>query len=206
MPMSWRSSPTPQHSCAWPPPWSSKPTTSGRSPAATSPMSPWTNYAPSSPTNTPLQHLPNNTKSPSVQHDSLMCEPRQIRSPPIHGTLSPTHAVAFPNPFPTQQSRGAIASDGPRLTITLPGLGCQRFARVAGSHRLKFATITRCCPAYGFAPSAIVPDCDRQRAASSACSFGRASTGGLGAAGRPPRDDPPTVHDVGDDCARRRSS
>src|SRR6478736_4019266 len=51
----------------------------GRSPAATSPMSPWTNYAPSSPTNTPLQHLPNNTKSPSVQHDSLitMLEPRR---------------------------------------------------------------------------------------------------------------------------------
>ena len=42
-------------------------------------VSPWTNYAPSSPTNTPLQHLPNNTKSPSVQHDSLitMLEPRR---------------------------------------------------------------------------------------------------------------------------------
>src|SRR6185312_3095116 len=88
--MSWRSSPTRQHSCAWPPPWSSKPTTNGKSPAATSPMSPWTNYGPLSPLNTPLQHLPNNTKSPSVQHDSLITtrEPRQIRSPPLPGTLS----------------------------------------------------------------------------------------------------------------------
>ena len=33
---SWRSSPTRRRSCAWPPPWSSRPTTSGRSPAATS--------------------------------------------------------------------------------------------------------------------------------------------------------------------------
>lgn len=35
-------------------------------------------------------HLQNNTKSPSVQHDSLITtrEPRQIRSPPTHGTLS----------------------------------------------------------------------------------------------------------------------
>ena len=70
--MLWRSSPTPRHSCAWPPPWSSKPTTNGRLPAATSPMSPWTNYALSSPPNTPLPHLPNNTKSPNVQHDSLI--------------------------------------------------------------------------------------------------------------------------------------
>ena len=90
MPMSWRSFPTPRRSCAWPPPWSSNLTTNGRSPAATSPMSPWENYAPSSPPNTPLQHLQNNTKSPSVQHDSLITtrEPRQIRSPPTHGTLS----------------------------------------------------------------------------------------------------------------------
>ncbi len=53
-------------------------------------MSPWTNYRPSSLPNTPLQHLPNSTKSPSVQHDSLITtrEPRQIRSPPLQGTLS----------------------------------------------------------------------------------------------------------------------
>jgi transposase InsO family protein len=40
----------------------------------------WTNYAPSSPRNTPPQHLPNNTKSPSVQHHSLIAkhEARQI--------------------------------------------------------------------------------------------------------------------------------
>ena len=37
-PMSWRSSPTRQRSYAWLPPWSSKPTTNGKSPAATSPM------------------------------------------------------------------------------------------------------------------------------------------------------------------------
>src|SRR6478735_8231476 len=78
-PMSWRSSPTPQRSCAWQPPWSSNPTTNGRSPAAISPMSPWTNYAPSSPQNTRPQHWTNNTKSPSVQQDSLitMRKPRQ---------------------------------------------------------------------------------------------------------------------------------
>ena len=35
-------------------------------------------------------HLPNNTKSPSVQHDSLIAtrEARQIRSPPLPGALS----------------------------------------------------------------------------------------------------------------------
>jgi hypothetical protein len=48
------------------------------------------NYALSSPLNTPRQHLPDNTKSPSVQHDSLIAtrEPRQIRGPPLAGTLS----------------------------------------------------------------------------------------------------------------------
>src|SRR5215203_3614685 len=104
--MSWRSSPTRQRSCAWPPPWSSNPTTNGRSPGATFPMSPWTNYALSSPRNTLRQHLPNNTKSPSVQHDSLITprEPRQIRSPPPPGTLSfITQLAEFTS---TQQQHG----------------------------------------------------------------------------------------------------
>jgi Transposase, Mutator family len=70
--MSWRSFPTRRRSCGWPPRWASKPTTNGRSPAATSPMSLWMNYGLSSRRNTPRQHLPNNTKSPSVQHDSLI--------------------------------------------------------------------------------------------------------------------------------------
>jgi putative transposase len=38
----------------------------------TSPMSPWTNYGWSLQRNRPLQHLPNNTKSLSVQRDSLI--------------------------------------------------------------------------------------------------------------------------------------
>src|SRR5690606_19946001 len=35
-------------------------------------MCPWTNYESSSRRNTPLQRLPNNTKSHNVQHDSLI--------------------------------------------------------------------------------------------------------------------------------------
>ena len=44
--------------------------------------------------------LPNNTKSPSVQQDSLIAtrEPRQIRSPPLPGTLSQHNAPAPQNP------------------------------------------------------------------------------------------------------------
>ena len=54
------------------------------------PMSPWTNYGRSSPPKRSPQHWTNHTKSPSVQHDSLIAtrEPRQVRSPPPPGTLS----------------------------------------------------------------------------------------------------------------------
>ena len=65
-------------------------TTKGRSPAATSPTSPWTNYTLSSPRNTLRQHLPTNTNHLAFQHDSLISprEPRQVRSPPPPTTLS----------------------------------------------------------------------------------------------------------------------
>ena|SRR5215207_2729990 len=97
--MSWRSSPTPRRSCAWPPPWSSNLTTNGRSPAGISPMSPWTNYVPSSPPNTPLQHWTNNTKSPSVQQDSLIAtrEPRRDpKSTKSWDAIQPVHDRSRP--------------------------------------------------------------------------------------------------------------
>jgi transposase-like protein len=115
--MSRRSSPTRPRSCGWPPPWSSRRTTNGRSPAATSPMSPWPNSGPSSLRNTPRKRLPNNTKSPSVQHDSLITarEPRQIRSPPTRGTLS---FARTPSRYPLAISLATAITKGRRSSRT----------------------------------------------------------------------------------------
>src|SRR6478736_9211897 len=95
-PMSWRSSPTPQRSCGWQPPWSSNPTTNGRSPAAISPMSPWTHYAPSSPQNTRPQHWTNNTKSPSVQQDSLITMRKPRQDPKSTNSRDAIHSGGIP--------------------------------------------------------------------------------------------------------------
>jgi hypothetical protein len=87
--------PTPQRSYGWPPPWSSRRMTNGKSPAATYPRCPWLSCAKSSPPNTPPpkqrpNRFPNNVKSPSIHHDSLIItrEPTPIRSPPPQGALS----------------------------------------------------------------------------------------------------------------------
>lgn len=86
----------------------------------------------SSQRNRPPQRFPINTKSPNFQYDSLIetCEPRQIRSPPIHETLSfrlPRAAdpIAARRPTPNRYRKcGKISAE--RLGDISCGCTCMR--------------------------------------------------------------------------------
>lgn len=113
-------------SYAWPPPWSSKPTTNGKSPAATCCLtSPWPNYAKSSPTNTPPPNQsPDNVKSPSIHHDSLITT--RLHADPkstTPGTLSIPPSCRGSTSL--QNSRACSQSLGPSTVSPKSALGAR---------------------------------------------------------------------------------